>query len=76
MMSFWQILLISFGFVLLIAGLNQIQKDRHRQDQKTKDEIRELKNRLLSSETKSKYKHKKLPSRFTSRGKKIFKKCV
>jgi predicted tellurium resistance membrane protein TerC len=59
MMSFWQILLISFGFVLLIAGLNQIQKDRHRQDQKTKDEIRELKNRLLSSETKSKYKHKK-----------------
>jgi hypothetical protein len=58
MMSFWQILLISFGFVLLIAGLNQIQKDRHRQDQKTKDEIRELKNRLLSSETKSKYKHK------------------
>ena len=58
MMSFWQILLISFGFVLLIAGLNQIQKDRHRQDQKTKDEIRELKNRLLSSETKSKYKNK------------------
>ena len=27
MMSFWQILLISFGFVLLIAGLNQIQKE-------------------------------------------------
>ena len=59
MMSFWQILLISLGFVLLIAGLNQIQKDRYRQDQKTKDEIRELKNRLLSSETKSKYKNKK-----------------
>ena len=59
-MSLWQILLISFGFVLMIAGLNKIQAENRQRDQKLKDEIQGLKIELSNTKLrKNKIKKKK-----------------
>jgi hypothetical protein len=59
-MSLWQILLISFGFVLMIAGLNKIQAENRQRDQKLKDKIQGLKIELSNTKLrKNKIKKKK-----------------
>ena len=59
-MSLWQILLLSFGFVLMIAGLNKIQAENRQRDQKLKDKIQSLKIELSNTKLrKNKIKKKK-----------------